>query len=125
MTAAPPPDQFDPTRWRTASASGANGGCVEINDSVPGVIGMRDSKFGDKSPVAVFDVQQWDSWLTEVETSQITGRNGIVRVTEHAEGWNVYLVRERDVQLTFTRYEIECFRNGIAAREFPRFDGSL
>ncbi|MFI5614993.1 DUF397 domain-containing protein [Amycolatopsis sp. NPDC051903] len=51
MSTAP---DYDPTRWRKSRHSGDNGGCVEVNDSVPGVIGIRDSKLGSASPVLTF-----------------------------------------------------------------------
>jgi hypothetical protein len=54
---------FDPRRWRKSKHSGDNGGCVEVNDSVPGVIGMRDSKLGDKSPVLTFFTDEIENFL--------------------------------------------------------------
>jgi hypothetical protein len=34
---------FDPRRWRKSKHSGDNGGCVELNFTVPGWAGVRDS----------------------------------------------------------------------------------
>ncbi|WP_460444246.1 DUF397 domain-containing protein [Amycolatopsis magusensis] len=40
--------------WKSSYSSGA-GGCVEVNDSVPGFVGVRDSKLGTESPVLLFE----------------------------------------------------------------------
>ncbi|EMD23760.1 DUF397 domain-containing protein [Amycolatopsis azurea] len=40
--------------WKSSYSAGANG-CVEVNDSVTGYVGVRDSKLGDNSPVLVFE----------------------------------------------------------------------
>jgi len=37
--------------WFKSSYSGGANGCVELNLSVPGYAGMRDSKLGQASPV--------------------------------------------------------------------------
>lgn len=37
--------------WRKSTYSGGANGCVELNLSVPGHAGMRDSKLGHASPV--------------------------------------------------------------------------
>ncbi|MEV7549423.1 DUF397 domain-containing protein [Amycolatopsis sp. NPDC089917] len=41
--------------WWKSSYSAGTGGCVEVNDSVTGYVGVRDSKLGDNSPVLVFE----------------------------------------------------------------------
>lgn len=40
--------------WRKATASDANGGCVELSFDVPGRVAVRDSKRGDASPILEF-----------------------------------------------------------------------
>ncbi|MFC9250652.1 DUF397 domain-containing protein [Amycolatopsis thailandensis] len=114
-----PVPEFDPATWRTASFSGANGGCIAVNFSVGHVIGMRDSKLGEDSPVARFTRSQWAAWLTDVTTGKPTSDNGVVRVTSHAAGWDVLIVDTPDASpLRFTPFEVECFRRGAAAGEF-------
>jgi len=41
------------TGWFKSSRSGGQNGCVEVNLTVPGYAGVRDSKLGDASPVLV------------------------------------------------------------------------
>lgn len=60
---------FDPDRWEKSAFSGANGGCVEVNDSVPGVIGMRDSKNPEQPPF-VFFPHEMDNFLRSVKAGQ-------------------------------------------------------
>jgi hypothetical protein len=42
--------------WYKASASQGQNGCVEINTTLTasGIVGVRDSKLGDASPILVF-----------------------------------------------------------------------
>ncbi|KXK62109.1 DUF397 domain-containing protein [Micromonospora rosaria] len=48
--------------WRKSSRS-AEGNCVEVADSLPGVVGVRDSK--DRSgPVLTFGVPAWRAFVT-------------------------------------------------------------
>uniref|UniRef100_UPI003F499F10 DUF397 domain-containing protein n=1 Tax=Amycolatopsis sp. CA-096443 TaxID=3239919 RepID=UPI003F499F10 len=107
---------FDPARWRKSSYSGSDGGCVEINSSTPGWVGLRHSKHGDASPVARFTSAQWRTFQTEVRT-RLTGANGIVEVDEHTGGWDVRVLPTGAV-LQFSAFEIECFRKAVTAREF-------
>jgi hypothetical protein len=49
--------------WHKASFSGgANGGCVEVA-TVPGYIGVRDTKLGGRSPVLAFTPTEWEAFL--------------------------------------------------------------
>ncbi|MFE6617302.1 DUF397 domain-containing protein [Amycolatopsis sp. NPDC057786] len=41
--------------WWKSSYSAGSAGCVEVNDSVKGYVGVRDSKLGENSPVLVFE----------------------------------------------------------------------
>jgi hypothetical protein len=52
----------DPMPWIKATASGANGNCVEMR-SHDGLIQVRDSKHGDASPVLSFTRAEWAAWL--------------------------------------------------------------
>lgn len=48
--------------WRKSRHSGDNG-CVEVNHSVPGYIGIRDSKLGTNSPILVFEPHEMQAFL--------------------------------------------------------------
>lgn len=51
--------------WRKASASAGNGGCVEVA-TIPGWIGIRDTKLGPDSPVLAFTPREWDAFTQGV-----------------------------------------------------------
>ncbi|MFC9595788.1 DUF397 domain-containing protein [Streptomyces sp. NPDC056944] len=53
MSATKPPLQFAATAWFKATASAAQNECVEVNTSVPAIVGVRDSKDLDAGVVAV------------------------------------------------------------------------
>lgn len=65
---------FDPRRWRKSKHSGDNGGCVELNFTVPGWAGVRDSKLGDASPVLVFTVKDLNAMLARVKAGECDDR---------------------------------------------------
>ena len=50
-------------RWRKATASASNGSCVELADLGDGLVGVRDSKLGDGSPVLTFTRSEVAAWL--------------------------------------------------------------
>ncbi|WP_103349908.1 DUF397 domain-containing protein [Amycolatopsis sp. CA-128772] len=51
------------TNWHKASFSqGQENGCVEVG-SVPGLIGVRDTKLGDASPILAFTEHEWKMFL--------------------------------------------------------------
>ncbi|SDO89838.1 protein of unknown function [Actinopolyspora xinjiangensis] len=50
------------TAWRKSSFSRPQGDCVEVS-SAPEVVGVRDSKRGDASPVLVFDPLRWREFV--------------------------------------------------------------
>ncbi|MFC4532368.1 DUF397 domain-containing protein [Sphaerisporangium dianthi] len=58
-------------RWRKASYSGDSGGqCVEVARSVPGVVGVRDSKvFG--GPVLLCSPGEWGAFLAGVRSGDL------------------------------------------------------
>jgi hypothetical protein len=56
--------------WHKSTFSGGdNGGCVEVA-SVPGVVGVRDTKLGAVSPVLVFGTAEWAAFLTAVKDGE-------------------------------------------------------
>ncbi|WP_410601184.1 DUF397 domain-containing protein [Amycolatopsis sp. lyj-90] len=48
--------------WKSSYSNGASG-CVEFNASVPGYVGVRDSKLGEKSPVLVFEPHEIQAFV--------------------------------------------------------------
>jgi hypothetical protein len=56
--------------WHKSSFSGgANGGCVEVA-TVPGYIGVRDTKLGASSPVLAFTPHEWAAFLAGVRAGE-------------------------------------------------------
>ncbi|WP_173139680.1 DUF397 domain-containing protein [Kibdelosporangium persicum] len=54
------------TNWRKASFSqGQENGCVEVG-SVPGLVGVRDTRLGTASPVLAFASREWKAFLVGV-----------------------------------------------------------
>jgi hypothetical protein len=50
--------------WRKSSYSNGTGGeCVEVSDTHPGVIPVRDSKRPDDGPVLTFRRLAWSAFL--------------------------------------------------------------
>ncbi|CAM5475542.1 DUF397 domain-containing protein [Streptomyces aurantiogriseus] len=57
-------------RWRKSSYSNGTGGdCVEVADSRPGVVPVRDSKRArDGDPVLLFRTSAWAAFLTSLQS---------------------------------------------------------
>lgn len=56
--------------WRKSSFSGSNGSCVEFADLGDGIVGVRDSKLGDTSPVLRFTRAEIAAWLDGVRAGE-------------------------------------------------------
>ncbi|MFE5565700.1 DUF397 domain-containing protein [Amycolatopsis japonica] len=54
--------------WRKASYSKENA-CVEVG-SVPGMIGVRDTKLGAASPILTFDPAEWVAFVRGVKNGE-------------------------------------------------------
>jgi hypothetical protein len=54
--------------WRTSSRSGTGNNCVQVA-SVPGVIGIRDSKDLGGKPI-VLSASQWEVFADQVKDGQ-------------------------------------------------------
>lgn len=52
--------------WFKSSFSGGQNGCVEVNLSVPGYSGIRDSKLGPASPVLAVSTVEWRALLASL-----------------------------------------------------------
>ncbi|MFD9889939.1 DUF397 domain-containing protein [Amycolatopsis sp. NPDC059027] len=56
------------TDWHKASYSqGQQNGCVEVG-TVPGLVGVRDTKLGTASPILAFAPASWTAFLTDIRT---------------------------------------------------------
>ncbi|UKD58564.1 DUF397 domain-containing protein [Amycolatopsis sp. FU40] len=56
------------TNWHKASYSKENA-CVEVG-SVPGLVGVRDTKLGATSPILVFDSAEWDAFVRGIKDGE-------------------------------------------------------
>jgi hypothetical protein len=55
--------------WRKSSYSGGAGNCVEVAGSLPGAVGVRDSKDPDGQPL-VFTAKAWRAFAGKVKSGQ-------------------------------------------------------
>jgi hypothetical protein len=55
--------------WRKSSFSGGAGNCVEVAGSLPGAVGVRDSKNPDGQPL-VFTTLAWRTFADKVKNGQ-------------------------------------------------------
>ncbi|MGH3874283.1 MAG: DUF397 domain-containing protein [Pseudonocardiaceae bacterium] len=59
---------FQDRAWFTSSyTNGGQADCVEVNYSLAGHVGVRDSKLGTTSPVLTVRTAQWISLLSTVQ----------------------------------------------------------
>ncbi len=54
--------------WRTSSFSGG-ANCVEVA-TIPGYIGVRDTKLGEAGPVLAFTPVEWQAFLAGVRAGE-------------------------------------------------------
>ncbi|MFC4584470.1 DUF397 domain-containing protein [Sphaerisporangium corydalis] len=54
-------------RWRKSSFSADQGNCIEVTLSVPGVIGVRDSKDPSGAILALVP-DEWSKFLTSIKS---------------------------------------------------------
>ncbi len=56
--------------WHKASYSnGDNNGCVEVG-SIPGFVGVRDTKLGAASPLLAFTEAEWAAFIAGVKGAE-------------------------------------------------------
>jgi hypothetical protein len=59
---------FQERTWYTSSyTTGGQNDCVEVNHSLAGHVGVRDSKLGTTSPVLAIPAAQWTRVITAVQ----------------------------------------------------------
>jgi Domain of unknown function (DUF397) len=59
----------DCIEWRTSTYSAYNGACVEAGNG-PAVVGVRDSKLGEQSPVLVFGAGAWKAFTERLKAGR-------------------------------------------------------
>lgn len=60
------PHELRSARWRKSSHSNAEGGeCVEVADSLPGLVPVRDSKLPG-GPVLLVSADAWTSFIARL-----------------------------------------------------------
>lgn len=59
-------------KWRKASRSDANGGCVEVRFEDEDTILLRDSKLGNGSPVLTFNRHEWECFMDGANKGEFT-----------------------------------------------------
>lgn len=58
-------------KWRKSSYSNSDGGqCVEVSDSIPAVVPVRDSK-NPNGPVMTVPAGAWSSFVAAVKDGQL------------------------------------------------------
>ncbi|AKA02987.1 regulatory protein [Streptomyces noursei ZPM] len=58
---------LDAARWRKSTYSnGGDGNCVEVSDSFPSMVPVRDSK-DPHGPALMFSADGWSSFVTAVK----------------------------------------------------------
>jgi hypothetical protein len=61
---------FPADGWEASAFCGPNGGnCVQVNLSLDGLVGLRDSKLAH-GPVLVFDDDEWNAFLSGARLGQ-------------------------------------------------------
>lgn len=60
----------DITNWRTPRRSQGENNCVEIG-SIPGIVGVRDTKLGPASPILAFTDTAFAALITAAKTSRL------------------------------------------------------
>jgi hypothetical protein len=63
-----------PAAWRTSSYSGGSGNCVEVTGSLPGVVGVRDSK-DPGGRALVFTTAAWRAFAGQVRSGGPASRS--------------------------------------------------
>ncbi|MGW2634226.1 DUF397 domain-containing protein [Streptomyces chattanoogensis] len=60
------PSDLEGVNWFKSSYSNGGGNCVEVADSLPGIVPVRDSK-DPHGPALVFSADGWSSFVTAVK----------------------------------------------------------
>lgn len=57
--------------YKSSYSTGGQNDCVEVNHSLAGHVGVRDSKLGSTSPVLAVPAVQWVCLLTAVQNGTL------------------------------------------------------
>lgn len=57
------------THWRKSRHSDPGASCVEVGQSVEGVIGVRDTKARGKGPILEFTRSEWTAFLNSIRSN--------------------------------------------------------
>ena len=60
--------------WRRSSRCGTHGSCVEVSDLTDGAVAVRDGKAPERSPILVFNDEEWDSFIAGVKAGEFDSR---------------------------------------------------
>ncbi|MEV5569378.1 DUF397 domain-containing protein [Spirillospora sp. NPDC052269] len=53
-------------RWTRSSRCSASGACVEVAELPNHLVGARDARIGDASPVLRLSAEEWHALLTDI-----------------------------------------------------------
>jgi hypothetical protein len=56
--------------WRKSTKSNGSGDCTEVASLPGGLIGVRDSKLGESSPILAFTQSEWQAFLAGAKAGE-------------------------------------------------------
>lgn len=62
---------FDRARWHKSSYSKGMNDCLEITVTVPGWVGIRDSKLGAASPILTATTAEWGALIAAIRAGEL------------------------------------------------------
>jgi len=70
MASGFPVSESNELAWRKSSFSQAQSECIEISESIPGTVPVRDSK-DPEGPVLIFPAETFASFVAAVKSGQL------------------------------------------------------
>lgn len=58
--------------WRRSTRCGQHGSCVEVTDLVGGLVGVRDGKIPETSPVLAFEREAWLAFVAAIKAGEFS-----------------------------------------------------